>query len=206
MARVHHSDYIREVLSYCNVVRYQHVRERILVLQGYEESDYLRLDRSVQRARRFIQNQKLWRWGNCPSYCNPLPLPTAQMLGDSICLFLREAHSLKATHHYIINRFLPGPKQAAYRLADGVRDGPPRVERRVGILQNNLNILENLLVTSFQKISSVEDDFARSRLHQLRDRPCESCLSAARLADYRYGLPLGYSNRDPVDCFHELSL
>jgi hypothetical protein len=59
-AEVQHRGLLTELLDHREVVRDQHVREPAIAAELGDELEDARLDRDVQRARRFVEDQHPW--------------------------------------------------------------------------------------------------------------------------------------------------
>ena len=90
----------------------------------------------------------------------------------------------------------------ADRLADDAADRVPRVQRRVGILEDHLHPSPQraqLALVEPRDLLAVEDDPAVDRLVEAEDRPPDGRLAAAGLADEAERLPAPDLERDVVD-------
>jgi hypothetical protein len=84
-----------------------------------------------------------------------------------------------------------------HRLGQDVPDGEARIERRVGILEDDLDpplVRHELLLRHRQDVAALEDRLARGRLVQAHQRQADRRLARARLADEPSVLPLGSPN------------
>ena len=91
------------------------------------------------------------------------------------------------------------------RLADDVADLEARVERGVGVLEDDLELAPigpHLVARQAVDALAVDADLARGRVDQLEDRLAGGRLAAAALADEAQGLALGDVERDAVDRVH----
>ncbi len=98
----------------------------------------------------------------------------------------------------------PAPVQPvdAQRLGDDLAHSHAWVERRVGILEDDLHLpphLAHLAPRETGDVAPVEEDLAGRGLRQLHDRPPERCLAAAGLADDAERLAGAHAEVDAVD-------
>ena len=88
------------------------------------------------------------------------------------------------------------------RLADDVADAQARVQRGVGVLEDDLQLAApgpHLLAREAVDALAVDADLARSRVDQLQDRFPRGRLAATALADQTQRLALGDVEGDAVD-------
>ena len=91
----------------------------------------------------------------------------------------------------------------AHWFTDDSRDGVPRVQRRVGILEHHLHATPQRAQRTFAQVSDVapvEDDAPVVRLVEAQDRASDRRLAASRLADEPERLTAADLKRDVVDC------
>src|SRR5437773_6231109 len=90
----------------------------------------------------------------------------------------------------------------AQRLGDDLSHRHARVQRRVRILEDDLQLaphVAHLPAAEPRNVPRVEDDRALRRLDQLDDRAAERRLAAARFADEAQGFPRLHAEIDAVD-------
>ena len=90
----------------------------------------------------------------------------------------------------------------AQRLGQDLADGLARVEARVRVLEDHLELappLPQVLALERQEVLAVERDRARQRLRDAHDRPADRGLARARLADEPERLAARDGERDAVD-------
>ena len=88
------------------------------------------------------------------------------------------------------------------RLGHDVADGHPRVERGIGVLEDDLHLapkLSDLAARELRQLLTEEANGAARRLDQLQDAVAGRRLSRARLADEPERLALGNLEADAVD-------
>ena len=91
------------------------------------------------------------------------------------------------------------------RLADDVAHRHARVQRRVRILEHDLQLtadLAHLLALVVRDVTTVDDDPSRGRLDQLEDRSSKGRFAAAGLTDQPECLPVRDPEVDTVDGVH----
>jgi hypothetical protein len=91
------------------------------------------------------------------------------------------------------------------RLGDDRTDRHPRIQRRVGILKDNLHVAAfspKFFAAQRQEIDAIETNTSAVGLDQTKHRPACSGFSAARFTDQSECLTLVDGEADIVDCFH----
>ncbi len=90
-------------------------------------------------------------------------------------------------------------------LADDLAYFHARIERAVGVLENDLNLLpyrDQALLVELVQVDALEDDVAGRRVLELQDAAPRGGLAAARFAHQPEGLTLLDLEADVVDGLH----
>ncbi len=90
-------------------------------------------------------------------------------------------------------------------LGDDVAHGHARVQRRIGVLEDDLHVAAQRLEfvgAQIEDILPVEEDRARIRRNQAQDRPRHGGLATAGLADQPEGLAFLDRETDVIDRLH----
>ena len=202
LAEVHHGDPVGEVPDHGEVMGDEHDRQPEPGLELLEKGDDLGLDRHVERADRLVADQQVRLQDQGAGDADSLPLAAAQLARIAVVERLVEAHRpqqlvaarspLRATADAV----------DVERLADDGAGGEPRIERRVGILEDHLEPSAR----PAQRCPVERRDLFPAKAHlpvmdslELDDRPAGGALAAAALPDEREGLALGDVERDAVD-------
>ena len=101
-------------------------------------------------------------------------------------MVLAQTDLMQQLHHPLSFGFALGKLVNFQSFADDVADAHARIERSVGILENNLHFaahVAQLAPRQRQEILAVEDHFAAGRLDQPENRSTQSRFAATRLAD-----------------------
>ena len=138
--KVHDRDTIADVLDDAHVVGNEHVRQAELALEGLEEVQDLRLDRHVQGRYRFVTYQQVGFKDECPGDADALPLATREFVRVAPCVVGGKPHEV---HHPadLLQAFRGGTEPVdPEALADAVADRRSRVQRRIGVLEDDLDL------------------------------------------------------------------
>ena len=89
------------------------------------------------------------------------------------------------------------------RLANDTANLHARIERRIGILKNRLNVASKTLigvVLRYPDIGAIKDNLPCGWAQELEYCACDSCLSAPGFSDQAKYLTGADEKRDPIDC------
>ena len=140
LAEVHDRDPVGDVANDREVVRDEEVGEAEVVLEPGEQVDDLGLDRDVERRDRLVEDDQLRVEREGARDADPLPLPAGELVREAVRVLRAEPDRpqelLDATPP-----FLPAVEPVdPERLADDLAHRHARVERRVRILEHDLDV------------------------------------------------------------------
>ena len=203
-AQVHDDDAVRDVLDDAQVVADEKVREVERALEFHEEVEHLRLDRDVERRHRLVAHQELRLDGERPRNADARALAAGELMRiaaherrvepDAVQHQADVFDLLRAADHRVRDR----------RLADDVQHAHPRIERRVGILEDHLHL--ELLPARRRRVLAGErralpEALAGRQRQQPDGHASERRLAASGLADE----PDHFAGRhDQVDVVHRV--
>ena len=195
LAQVHDRHLVTDVPHHGQVVRDHHVRQAQLVLQVFEQVDHLGLDRHVQGRDRLVRHDQLGPQRERAGDPDPLALAAGELVRVAVVVLRVEPDQLQ--------QFLDGGLDAISVLTFCSRsgapmippDGVPRVQRRVRVLEDHLDVAAqraHLAHGQVGDVMSVEHDPPAGRLQQPGEQPPGRGLAAAGLADQAQRLPGGH--------------
>ena len=158
---VHDRDAIADVLDDTHVVGDEHVGQAKLALERLEQVQDLRLDRDIECRDRFVAHQQLGFENERPGDADALPLAAREFVWVAPCMVGGKPYEV---HHPLdfLEALRGGPEPVdPEALADAVADRCSRVERRIGILENDLDLApERLEGSSMERadVRSLEGD------------------------------------------------
>ena len=203
---VHHGGGVAQILHHPDVVGDEEQRERALVAQVEQQLQHLRLHRYVERAGDFVAHHEVGTQAECAGDADALTLPPGELMRVSPQVLASEVH-LDQRPCRRLQPVLQALADAVrrHRLGQGGRHREPRVERRGGVLEDELQAAAHgahVAPAETGELASVEVHLTGGRLHQAQHRASERGLSAARLAHQREDLPPLDAQVDPVDRPH----
>lgn len=183
----------------------EEVGEAQLLLQVLEEVHHLRLDGDVEGGDRFVADHELGVEGDGPGDAYALALASGELVGVAAHGGGVEAHALQEGGHALLA--LPAPRDFVdgERLAHGGPDGHARVQRGVGVLEDDLHIApapSHGGAVQGEEVLPLEEDLAGGGLLEAEDAPTEGGLAGAGLAHEAEGLALLDAEGDAVDGPH----
>ena len=137
-----------------------------------QEVEDLRLDRHVQRAHRLVEDDELRADGERPGDADPLPLATAELVREAIEHVRRQADEVEKLGDS--QRLAPAAVNALDTLADDPADGVTRVERRVGVLEDDLHPAPQppqLPPGEGESVAPLEEDLTARRRDEAGEQP-----------------------------------
>ena len=206
---IHHRDARADVLDHRQIVRDEQVGEAEFLLQVFQQVDDLRLDRDVERGDRLVADDQLRRHRQRPGDADALALAAGELVRVAPHVVGAEADGLEQFDDALLE-LAPGLREPVddQRLADDRADRHARIERGVGVLEDDLHVARQRPQLgrrlSASDVAALEPDLARSRLDQAQDAAAGRRLAAARLADQAQRLAGSNLEADPVDRMHLL--
>ena len=138
---VHHRDAVGDVAHHRQVVGDEDVGELELLLELLQQVDDLRLHRDVERRHRLVADDDLGVERQCPRHADALALPAGELVRVAVLVVGVEADPVQQRAH--LAALLLARHHArwiSYGLADDVADRHARVQRGVGVLEDDLDV------------------------------------------------------------------
>ena len=165
----------------------------------------LRLHGHVQRRHRLVADDQPRVEREGAGDADPLPLPAGELVRIAADVLRAQADDLEQLLH-------PGPDLRAARdpvdperVADDLLDGLPRVQRRVGVLEDDLHLAAErtqLALGQLGDVPPLEADRALGRVEQAEHEPGGRGLAATRLAHDAERLAAADGQGDVLDGMH----
>ena len=174
-----------------------------LLLQVLHQVDDLGLDRHVEGGDGLVGHDELGAHGERPRDADALPLAARELVGVAAQVIGAEADRLQEMDHALLALLARlGELVDDEGLADDRAHRHARVQRRVGVLEDDLHVspevAERPLVES-RHVLTLEGDLARGRLDEAEDAAASGGLAAARLAHQPQRLALEDAERHVID-------
>ena len=140
LAEVHHRDVVGDVPHDREVVRDEDVRQPEVVLQRLEQVHDLRLDRHVERRHRLVEDDQLRVQRERARDADALPLAARELVREPVRVLGRQADDAQQLLDALLTPPCPVLPVDAHRLADDVAHRHARIQRRVRILEDDLDL------------------------------------------------------------------
>ena len=208
LAQVHDADPLGHVLDHREVVRDHHVGQAVRGLQPLHQVEHLRPDRHVERADRLVGHDELRVQGERPGQADALPLTAGKLMRIALDRVPGQSHLAEQLEDAVLLRPLAAEALHGERLCDDRADPHPRVERRVRILEHELQVAAlapEFAAMQAGHVHAAEGDSARVRLLQRHDHLADRGFAAPRLshqAERRAGGHRERHIRDGLDTRH----
>src|SRR6266540_2229873 len=205
LAEVHDGDAIGHVSHDGEIVGDEEVSQTEVALQRFQQVDDLGADRDVEGRDRLVEDDQLWVERERAREADPLPLSAGELVRETVRMLRAQADDAQELRYALLELGPAHELVDAQRLPDDLANRHARVERRVGILEDDLHLSPNVThapAAQAGDVLSVEHDPARGRNDEPDDRAAESRLAAPGLADEPHGLAGRDAQIDAVDRMH----
>ena len=196
------------VLNHGEIVRDKQIRQVELLLEIHQQVDDLGLHRHVERRHGLVADDEpgLHRQGARDPQALALAAREFERILDHLVGAQPDAleqtcHALaclRGTHGFVV----------AQRLGDDFGGTDARVQRRVGILEDGLQLAANRPQFGLRQVvnwPAVPEDFAGGRILQAQDQLAGGRFAAARFADQPERFALGNREAHAIDGTHQLA-
>ena len=200
---VHHGHAVGDVPHDREIVGDEDVGQAQLVLQLFHQVDHLRLDRHVQGRDRLVADEDLRVQRDASGDADALTLTAGELVRVAVDVLRVETHELEELLHPrppLVLRHDVGVDLQG--LGDDLADGAPRVERGVGVLEDDLDVpsqATHVRPRLLEHVDAVELDGALGRLLEPHEESPERGLATPRLADDTERLAATQLEVDAVD-------
>ena len=182
---VHHRHAVADVLHEPQVVGDEEIRQLQPRLQVQKQLHHLRLNRDVQRRHGLVGDDERRAERQRARDADALPLAAAELVRIPVQVAALEPHEIEELGHPCPALLARAQLVDDERLLHDVAHAHPRVERRVGILEDDLHVAARQphpLARERQDVLAAEPDLARRGLHQAQHAPARwcSCRSPTR--------------------------
>ena len=140
LAEVHHGDAVAEELDRGEVVGDEQAREAELLLQVAQQVEDGRLHGDVERRHRLVGDQQARRDAERPREADALALPARELVRVAVAQLGAQPDRVEELDHAPVERGAAGEPVQPQRLADDLAAGHPRVERRVRVLEDDVDL------------------------------------------------------------------
>ena len=160
---------------------------------------------TVQRGDRLVAHDELRLGGQGAGDADALALPAGELVRVASGVKRLHSHGLEQVCHPLIDFLALGDSMDEQRLADDLADRHARVERSVGVLEDDLHVPSQgsqRAAGHRGDVLALEQDLAGRRFDQLHDESAGRGLAAAGFAHEPQDLALGDRKTDAVDGLH----
>ena len=205
LAEIHHRHAVADVLHHGEVVGDEQVGEAELALQVLQQVDDLRLDRDVEGGDRLVAHDQVGIDRERPGDADPLALAARELVRIAPRMLGQQADDGQKLAGALLALGLGVQAVHGHRLDQDLAHGHARIERGVGVLEDDLHVAAHLaqrLLVEVRDLVALEAHRARRRIHQAQHQPAGRRLAAARFAHQRQGLAAGDVEGHTLDRAH----
>jgi hypothetical protein len=112
----------------------------VVPLEVAQQVEDRRLDRDVERRDRLVAHDQSRLGREGPRDADPLLLAAGELLGETVEVALVEPDGPQQRRRPLAQPAAARQAEQLERPADRLEDGPPRVERRIGVLEDDLDL------------------------------------------------------------------
>jgi hypothetical protein len=186
---------VADVFDDGQIVGNEQVGQPVLLLEVLEQVDDLGLHRNIQSADRFIANDQLRLDRQRPRDADPLPLAPAELMRVTTGIVAIQPDGFQQLGNPLPARgSVFGQIMNVQGFTDDVFDGQARVERIVGVLEDDLHFSPartQILPLHRRQIFAVKKNFSRGRFDQTNDCSTEGGFAATAFSDQPQGFSRG---------------
>ena len=205
LSEIHDGDAVGDVAHHREIMGDEDVGEAELALEVLHQVDDLRLDRYVERRHRLVTDDQLGLRGQRAGDADALALTTRE--------FVRIAQRMPGRQADLAQQLVDAPAQRrarrqpmqAQRFGQRLADGEARVQRGVGILEDDLHVAAQVAQRAAGQATHVaagEADRALGGLDQAQYQAAGRRLAAARFPHQRQRLARRHVEGKAVDRAH----
>ena len=203
-AEVHHGHAVAQRPGHADVVRDQEHREGARAAQLDQQTQHLRAHRDVERGDGLVADERLGLQRERRRDHDALALTARELMRVAAPEAVRRRQAgvvqrRDASEHAVLALGHPGRGEA---LLHRCADGAPRIERLIGILEDQLHAPPQSAEIAVDGLI-VELDAAGARLLQAEQRARKRRLAAARLAHEAERLSASPDQVDAIDRTHQ---
>ncbi len=189
LAEIHHRHTVCHVAHHRQVVRDEQVGQAEALLQVLQQVHHLRLDRDVERADRLVADDEFRLYRERARDADALALAAGEFVREPLGMERGEADQAQQFLHPCGAGGGVADAMHLHRLRDGLANREARVERGIGILEDDLHAAtERAQRRLAGDLLPVEADGAGARLDEAQDEARGGGLAAAGLPHQRQRL------------------
>src|SRR5215510_12228214 len=181
--QIHDGHLRRDVPHHRQIMRNEQVCQAQLLLQFLEQIDDLALNRDIEGGDRLVADDHIGIDGKRPGDAYPLSLTARQFMRIAQRHIGEQPDQLQQLGYPRLDLRLGQDAVHAHRLGDDLTDGHARVERGVGVLEDDLHLLahgDHAAAIESGKIDALEANGAAGRLVEPQYQAAQGGFSAAR--------------------------
>ena len=209
LAKVHDRHSVAGMRDGREIVRDEQVRNAELLLQGLQQVQNLRLNRDVEGGDRLVANYEIGAQHQGPGDGDALALAAAECMRKPAQVLEREPAAPGDIEHPLFELRPFGQTVGDERFGDDVTHRHPRVERGIGVLEDDLHVPPHgpqpaaVEVHDIDGLAvAVEAHLSAGRLDGAQHGAAQGRLAGAALADESEGFAPQYPEADTVHRAH----
>ncbi len=153
--------------------------EAVLALQVADQIQDHRLHGHIQRRGRLVEHQEARVQHQRAGDREPLALAARELVREAVVVVRGEADMLEHLHDALAALAAAQLGVDDQRLAQDVADRPARVQRRIGVLEHDLELRAQLARGHRSDRPAAKRDLARGRRDEIEHQACDRALAAA---------------------------
>ena len=205
LAQVHHGNTRADVLDDAQVVRDEQIGQPQLLLQVHQNVEDLRLHRDVQRRDRLIRHDKLRIQSQRARNTDALALPTGELVWITFGVEILHIHHTQQIDHALPTFLRRADPMHHKPFHNALTDGHARIERRIRVLEHNLDVATQslqLAATHREDVPTVEVYFSTGMGDQSQHGTADGRFPTPGLADQTQRLAALDGKTYPVNGLH----
>ena len=191
LAQIHNGNAIGDVLHDGQVVGDKQIRRTKLVLKFLEQVQNLGLNGNIQSGNGLVADDQLGLQSEGAGDADTLTLTAREFVRIAVDVLGVQTDDVQQLADALDTLFLCTHAMNGHGLRNNFADGHTRVERSIGVLEDELHLATHILdlvLAHLGNVFALEEHFACRRLGQAHDGAARRGLTATRLADQAKGL------------------
>ena len=191
LTQIHNGNAIGDVLYDGQVVGDKQICGTELVLQFLEQVQNLGLNGHIQSGNRLVADNQLGLQRKCAGNADTLALAARELVRIAVDVLGVQTDDVQQLADTLDTLFLGAHAMNGHGLRDNLADGHTRIQRSIGVLEDELHLATHILdlvLAHLGNVFALEEHFACRRLGQAHDGAARGGLTATRLADQAKGL------------------
>ena len=184
--QIHDADAVADVFDDIEAVGDEEIGQAEFFFEVIEQIEHLRLDRNVQCRDGLVADDELRLHSQGAGNADTLPLAAGKFVRIAVAVVIGQADAVEQIVDAVFDLIIGQQFIGANGFSNDIADGHARIEGRIGILEDQLDIFAvapPLVFTHSSEVFALIDDLTGSGLMQIDDEFADGTLAGDFLKD-----------------------